>query len=51
VPDPSRGCTRPLLNRLGQAEEIAKGSWWLISGLSSYVSGPTLHVDAGDVGR
>lgn len=40
-----------LLNRFGQAEEIAQGSLWLISDLSSYVTGTTLHIDAGYVGR
>jgi glucose 1-dehydrogenase len=40
-----------LLNRFGQSEEIAQGSLWLISDLSSYVTGTTLHVDAGYVGR
>ncbi len=40
-----------LLNRFGDAEEIAQGSLWLISDLSSYVTGTTLHIDAGYVGR
>jgi NAD(P)-dependent dehydrogenase (short-subunit alcohol dehydrogenase family) len=40
-----------LLNRFGQASEIAEGSLWLISDQSSYVTGTTLHVDAGYVGR
>lgn len=40
-----------LLNRFGQANEIAEGSLWLISDQSSYVTGTTLHVDAGYVGR
>ncbi|KAB1645039.1 SDR family NAD(P)-dependent oxidoreductase [Gulosibacter chungangensis] len=40
-----------LLNRFGQAKEIAEGSLWLISDQSSYVTGTTLHVDAGYVGR
>lgn len=38
-----------LLNRFGQAEEIAQGSLWLISDLSSFVTGTTLHIDAGYV--
>lgn len=40
-----------LLNRFGEAREIAQGSLWLISDLSSYVTGTTLHIDAGYVGR
>ena len=40
-----------LLNRFGQAREIAEGSLWLASDASSYVTGITLHVDAGYVGR
>jgi NAD(P)-dependent dehydrogenase (short-subunit alcohol dehydrogenase family) len=40
-----------LLNRFGQAREIAEGSLWLASDASSYVTGTTLHIDAGYVGR
>lgn len=40
-----------LLNRFGQAREIAHASMWLISDASSYVTGTTIHVDAGYVGR
>lgn len=40
-----------LLNRFGQAEEIAQASLWLASDLSSYVTGTTLHVDAGYTSR
>lgn len=36
-----------LLNRFGQAEEIAQASLCLASDLSSYATGTTLHVDAG----
>lgn len=40
-----------LLNRFGQPEEIAQASLWLASDLSSYVTGTTLHVDAGYTSR
>lgn len=40
-----------LLNRFGQAREVAQGSLWLASDLSSYVTGTTLHVDAGYTSR
>jgi glucose 1-dehydrogenase len=40
-----------LLNRFGQAAEIAQASLWLVSDLSSYVTGTTLHVDAGYTSR
>nr|NLD41690.1 SDR family oxidoreductase [Actinomycetales bacterium] len=40
-----------LLNRFAQPREVAEGSLWLISDYSSYVTGTTLHVDAGYVGR
>jgi NAD(P)-dependent dehydrogenase (short-subunit alcohol dehydrogenase family) len=38
-----------LLNRFAQPKEIAEGSLWLISDQSSFVTGTTLHVDAGYV--
>ena len=40
-----------LLNRFGQASEIAQASLWLASDLSSYVTGTTIHVDAGYTSR
>jgi NAD(P)-dependent dehydrogenase (short-subunit alcohol dehydrogenase family) len=40
-----------LLNRFGQAREVAQASLWLASDLSSYVTGTTLHVDAGYTSR
>lgn len=40
-----------LLNRFGTPQEVAESSLWLASELSSYVTGSTLHVDAGYVGR
>jgi NAD(P)-dependent dehydrogenase (short-subunit alcohol dehydrogenase family) len=40
-----------LLNRFGQAGEIAQASLWLASDQSSYVTGTTLHVDAGYTSR
>lgn len=39
------------LNRFGQAEEIAQASMWLISDQSSYVTGTTIHADAGYTSR
>ncbi len=38
-----------LLNRFGKPEEVAQASLWLASDQSSYVTGTTLHVDAGYV--
>lgn len=40
-----------LLGRFGQASEIAECSLWLVSDQSSYVTGTTLHVDAGYTAR
>jgi NAD(P)-dependent dehydrogenase (short-subunit alcohol dehydrogenase family) len=40
-----------LLNRFGQPGEIAQASLWLASDASSYVTGTTLHVDAGYTSR
>lgn len=40
-----------LLNRFGQAEEIAQASLWLISDQSSYLTGTTIHADAGYTAR
>jgi NAD(P)-dependent dehydrogenase (short-subunit alcohol dehydrogenase family) len=36
-----------LLNRLGSADEVAQATLWLASDLSSYVTGTTIHADAG----
>ncbi|GAA3651909.1 SDR family NAD(P)-dependent oxidoreductase [Microbacterium marinilacus] len=40
-----------LLNRFGRAEEIAEASLWLVSDASSYLTGTTLHADAGYTSR
>ena len=40
-----------LLNRFGQPGEIAQASLWLASDLSSYVTGTTIHADAGYTSR
>jgi NAD(P)-dependent dehydrogenase (short-subunit alcohol dehydrogenase family) len=40
-----------LLNRLGTADEVAQATLWLASDLSSYVTGTTLHADAGYTSR
>lgn len=40
-----------LLNRFGQPEEIAQASLWLASDASSYVTGTTIHADAGYTSR
>lgn len=40
-----------LLNRFGQADEIAQASLWLASDLSSYITGTTIHADAGYTSR
>ena len=36
-----------LLNRLGSVDEVAQATLWLASDLSSYVTGTTIHADAG----
>ncbi|WP_040948881.1 SDR family oxidoreductase [Gorillibacterium massiliense] len=40
-----------LLNRFGKGREVAQASLWLASDQSSYVTGTTLHVDAGYTNR
>jgi NAD(P)-dependent dehydrogenase (short-subunit alcohol dehydrogenase family) len=40
-----------LLGRFGQPREVAQASLWLASDQSSYVTGSTLHVDAGYTAR
>lgn len=40
-----------LLNRFGKGKEVAEASLWLASDQSSYVTGTTLHVDAGYTSR
>ncbi|GAB3055959.1 SDR family NAD(P)-dependent oxidoreductase [Virgibacillus ainsalahensis] len=40
-----------LLNRFGQAEEIAEASLWLASDQASYITGTTIHADAGYTSR
>ncbi len=40
-----------LLNRFGKPDEIAQASLWLLSDQSSYVTGTTIHADAGYTAR
>lgn len=40
-----------LLDRFGQPREVAQASLWLASEQSSYVTGTTIHVDAGYTNR
>jgi len=40
-----------LLGRFGQPREVAQASLWLASDQSSYVTGTTIHVDAGYTAR
>lgn len=40
-----------LLGRFGQAKEIAEASLWLASDQSSYLTGTTIHADAGYTSR
>lgn len=40
-----------LLNRFGQPREVAQASLWLASDASSYVTGTTIHADAGYTSR
>ncbi|WP_332671968.1 SDR family NAD(P)-dependent oxidoreductase [Aromatoleum sp.] len=43
--------TLSVLNRFGAPTEVAQASLWLASDLSSYVTGSTIHVDAGYANR
>lgn len=40
-----------LLNRFGEASEVAQATLWLASDLSSFVTGTTINVDAGYTNR
>lgn len=40
-----------LLNRFGQPREVAQATLWLASDASSYVTGTTIHADAGYTSR
>ncbi|MFB8373972.1 SDR family NAD(P)-dependent oxidoreductase [Paenibacillus taichungensis] len=40
-----------LLNRFGQPNEIAQASLWLASDAASYITGTTIHADAGYTSR
>jgi glucose 1-dehydrogenase len=40
-----------LLNRFGKANEVAQATLWLASDQSSYVTGTTIHADAGYTSR
>lgn len=40
-----------LLNRFGQPREIAEANLWLASDASSYITGTTIHADAGYTSR
>lgn len=40
-----------LLNRFGQPREIAEATLWLASDASSYITGTTIHADAGYTSR
>lgn len=40
-----------LLNRFGKADEVAQATLWLASDQSSYVTGTTIHADAGYTSR
>jgi NAD(P)-dependent dehydrogenase (short-subunit alcohol dehydrogenase family) len=40
-----------LLNRFGQPNEIAQATLWLASDMSSYITGTTIHADAGYTSR
>jgi len=40
-----------LLNRFGEAKEITEASLWLASDQSGYITGTTIHADAGYTSR
>jgi NAD(P)-dependent dehydrogenase (short-subunit alcohol dehydrogenase family) len=40
-----------LLGRFGKPREVAQASLWLASDQSSYITGTTIHVDAGYTSR
>lgn len=41
--------SRSLLNRFGQPVEVAQANLWLASDASTFVTGTTIHVNAGYV--
>ena len=47
APDPSHLARAVPMGRTGEVEEMAGAAVFLASGLSSYVTGETIHVDGG----